>query len=192
MTLLRATAPATLPLSLAEVKAHLRVDFADDDSLIGGLLAAAVAYVDGTGVLGRAMITQDWAQWVNQSPGRVRLEMGPFQSLVSVQYYDADGVLQTATLADFETWLSHDHVICKPKDDHEWPNADTRPDAIKITYRAGFGDDAADVPQTIKQAMLMLIAHWYERRESASEDRLVTVPFGFESLMSVERVSWYG
>ena len=192
MTLLRAVPPSALPLTTDEVKAHLRVDFDDEDTLIGGLIAAAVAYVDGTGVLGRAMITQDWAQWVSQSPGWVRLQMGPFQSLVSVQYYDADSVLQTATLTDFETRLDGDYVICKPKDDFAWPGAETRQDAIKITYRAGFGDAASDVPHTLKQAMLMLIAHWYERRESTTEARLTTLPFGFESLLSVERVSWYG
>ena len=192
MTLLRVSPPAALPLSLAEAKAHLRITHSSEDDLIDGLIAAAVAYVDGTGLLGRAMITQDWAQWVNQAPGWVRLEIGPFQSLVSVQYYDTDNVLQTATLSDFETRLAGDFVICKPKEDFEWPNAETRQDAIKITYRAGFGDAAGDVPQTVRHAMLLMIAHWYENREASSEKSMAKLPMGVDALLGVERVVWYG
>ena len=192
MTLARVTAPAALPLSLAEVKEHLRVTNAYQDDLIDGLIAAAVAYVDGTGLLGRAMITQDWAQWVNQAPGWVRLEIGPFQSLVSVEYYDTDNVLQAATLGDFETRLAGDFVICKPKEDFEWPNAETRQDAIKITYRAGFGDAASDVPQNVRHAMFLMIAHWYKQWSASTEIKMNTLPMGVDALLGVDRVAWYG
>lgn len=189
--LIRSAAPASEPVTLAEAKAHCRVDFTDDDDLIGGLVSAAVAQVDAQGILGRAMVTQDWAQWEPQSPGWVKLDLGPFQSLVSVEYYDADGVLQTATLSDFETRLSGDFVIVKPKDNAAWPNADARPDAIKITYRVGYGA-ASDVPSNIKQAILMMVAHWYENREAASEAKMMEVPMGVEYLLGNERVGWYG
>ena len=192
MTLVRVAAPATDVISLAEAKAHLRVDFSDDDTLISGLIAAAISHVDGKGELGRAMITQTWAQWVSQAPGWVRLRMGPFQALTSVEYYDTDNVLQTATLSDFETRLDGDFVICKPKEDFEWPSAETRADAIKITYTAGFGDAATDVPQGIRQALLMLVAHWYENREAASEVKLNDLPRAVDALLGNERVSWYG
>ena len=189
--LVRAAAPAADPVTLAEAKAHCRVDFTDHDGEIGGFISAAVAHIDALGTLGRAMVTQDWAQWEPQSPGWVRLDLGPFQSLQSVEYYDAAGVLQSATLSDFETRLQGDYVVCKPKDNAAWPNADARADAIKITYRVGYGD-AADVPVNIKQAILMLVAHWYENREASSEGKLMAVPMGVDYLLSTERVSWYG
>lgn len=188
----RITAPVEKPVSLAEAKAHCRVDFSDDDTLIASLIDAAVSHIDGEGELGRAMITQTWAQWETQSPGWPRLKIGPFQSLVSVEYYDDDSVLQEATLADFETRLQGDFVICKPKEDREWPTADTRADAIKITYTAGFGDDAADVPMGIRHAILMLVAHWYENREAISEGRMVPTPMAVEALIGNERAGWYG
>ena len=190
--LLLAAAPAVDPVSVTEAKAHCRVDVTDDDTLIGGLIAAAVAHIDARGVLGRAMVTQDWAQWECQAPGNVRLHMGPFQSLVSVEYYDTDGALQTATLTDFETRLSGDFVVCQPKSGFTWPAAQTRDDAIKITYRAGFGDAGSDVPQSLRQAVLMLVAHWYENREAVAETKFEEVPLAVAALIGAERVGWYG
>jgi uncharacterized phiE125 gp8 family phage protein len=189
--LIRETAPATEPVTLAQAKDQLRVTHDDEDTLIGRLVSVAVAHFDATGALGRAMITQDWAQWEPQSPGYVRLDMGPFQSLVSVEYYDADGVLQTADLADFETRLKNDFVICRPKENAEWPNADDRDDAIKITYRVGYGD-ADDVPENVKHAILLLVGHLYENRESSTEAALKELPMGIEFLLNNERVGWYG
>lgn len=192
MTTLRTIAPATAPVSLSEAKLHLRVDGSDEDSLITGLIDAATAHFDGQGVLGRAMVTQSWAQWVDQTPGWVRLTVGPFQSLTSVEYYDADNALQTATLADFEVRLDGDFVIVKPKKDHVWPNAYIRQDAIKITYVAGFGDAATDVPQSIRQAILLTVGHWYENREAVVEGNYKSLPMAVEALIGVERAGWYG
>lgn len=186
------TAPATTPITTAEAKAHLRISHADDDTLIARLIDAAVAHVDATGELGRAMITQSWAQWVPQSPGDVRLAIGPFQSLTSVKYYDSAGTLQTATLGDYETRLFGDTVIVRPADGAAWPNAQSRADAIKLTYVAGFGAATTDVPQNVRHALLMIVAHWYETRETTTEAALHDVPMAAAALLGNERVSWYG
>jgi uncharacterized phiE125 gp8 family phage protein len=187
----RAVAPATLPITLAEIKDQLRISGDAQDALLYRLAESAVDVVDGEGLLGRAMITQTWAQYASQSPGWVRLEMGPFIALVSVEYYDAAGTLQAADVADFETRLQDDYVICKPKADREWPTADTRQDAIKITYTAGFGA-AVDVPPGLKHALLLLVTHWYENPGASTGEALSAIPLGFEMSLNRERVSWYG
>jgi len=192
VTTMRATAPATAPISLSEAKLHLRVDGSHEDSLITGLIEAATAHFDGQGVLGRAMVTQSWVQWVDQNPGWVRLTVGPFQSLTSVEYYDADNALQTATLTDFEVRLDGDFVIVKPKKDHVWPPAYIRQDAIKITYVAGFGDAATDVPQSIRQAILLTVGHWYEHRIAVDKGAYKELPLAVDALIGAERVGWYG
>jgi len=190
--LARSAAPAVTPVSVTEVKTHLRITGSDDDTYLTALIGAAVAYVDATGVLGRAMITQSWAQWVPQSPGYVRLAIGTFQSLTSVEYYDADGALQTDTLSNYETRLDRDHVLCKPKEGFSWPSAQSRGDAIKITYAAGFGDAGTDVPAGVRHALLMLVGHWYETRETVGEANTYDAPKAFDALISNERVGWYG
>lgn len=192
MTLARTAAPAANPITLDEVKAQLRVTSSDEDTHINSLIAAAVSYVDGTGVLGRAMITQDWAQWVSASPGPVRLLIGPVQELVSVQYYDTDNAIQTATLSDFELRLAGDFSTILPKSGKSWPASYSRSDAIKITYRAGFGDTGTDVPAGVRLALIMLVAHWYENREAATDAPIHSLPMAFDALINGERVSWYG
>ena len=192
MTSVLVTAPAVEPISLSEAKEHLRVDGSDEDTLISGLISAAVSHVDADGVLGRAMISQTWAYWTRSSPGVVTLPMSPFQSLTSVEYYDADNALQSATASDFETRLAGDRVTLRPKSGKVWPPAYTREDAIKITYVAGFGAAATDVPQSIRQALLLLIGHWYESRTAVSEISMKEVPLAVGSLIGCERVGWYG
>lgn len=188
----RVTAPAAEPISLAEAKAQARVDHADDDTLIGALIDAAVDMVDGDGHLGRAMITQTWAQWAPTAPGVIRLRMGPFQSLTSIQYFDENGTLQSADVADFEVRKFGDLSDVYPKDGKAWPTADARADAIKVTYVAGFGDAASDVPAGIRHALLMLVAHWYDTRKAASEASLHDAPMAVDALLGRHRVGWYG
>lgn len=192
MTSVRISAPTVAPVSLDDAKAHVRVDSSFEDGYISGLIEAAVAHFDGTGVLGRAIITQTWAEWVGNSPGSVRLPVGPFQSLTSIEYYDTDNALQTADVADFEVRLDGDFVRVLPKDGASWPGAYSRRDAIKITYVAGYGDAATDVPASIRHAILLTVGHWYQNREAVSEVAMKEVPLAVQSLIGVERVGWYG
>ncbi len=183
------TAPTSDPVSIDDAKTHMRVEDTEDDAYIGSLIKAATAFVDADGVLGRAMVTQTWAQHGYGWSGRVALTMTPVQSLSAVKYYDVDNALQTATLSDFR-------LIGTPKDSFvepvsSWPATFDRPDALRLEYVAGYGASSA-VPVAVQHAMLMLIAHWYENREEASEVSLKRAPLGFEALINKERASWYG
>jgi uncharacterized phiE125 gp8 family phage protein len=117
---------------------------------------------------------------------------GPVQSVSAVKYYDPAGVLQTATLSDFDVFGTARNKTVSPKSGFSWPVTQNRTDAIKIEYVVGFGDDITDIPQTVRHALMMLVGHWYENREEAQSDKLVDVPFGFEELIGIERGSWYG
>jgi uncharacterized phiE125 gp8 family phage protein len=184
------TPAAALPLSTAEVKEHLAIDGTDRDDLILQMINAAVGYIDGLGVLGKSIITQTWGQWTGVSPGDVILRMHPVQSLSAVKYFDTDGVFQTATVSDFDLQQAGEWALVKPHTDASWPSAQSREAAIRIDFVAGYGL-AVDVPDPIKQALMMLVAHWFENRESSSESRLVETPFGFNEIISTYRSSWY-
>src|SRR5690606_25200369 len=61
MILTRVTAPAQPLVSRDALKAHLRVRHDDENDLIDGLGAAAMAHIDGPrGVLGRCIQPQGW------------------------------------------------------------------------------------------------------------------------------------
>ncbi|RUM40311.1 MAG: hypothetical protein DSY80_10440, partial [Desulfocapsa sp.] len=61
MDLTNITPAASEPLTLAEVKDHLRILDNDQDTLLSSLITAATSYLDTRhGILGRALITQTW------------------------------------------------------------------------------------------------------------------------------------
>ncbi len=51
---------------------------------------------------------------------------------------------------------------------------------ITIEVTAGFGPLAIDVPEPLRQAMLQLVAHWFEHRGNASPPPL---PLTLEGLL---------
>lgn len=189
--LTRITAPSETPISLAEVKAQIRVDHADEDTYITSLINAATGFVDGLGALGRAMVTQGWSQAEYNPPEKICLRILPAQSLDAVKYYDDANALQTATLADFELVADSDVAYVRPIIGKSWPSTYDRPDGLIVEYTSGHGA-AADVPATIKHAMLMLVAHWYQNRETVVFGTPNTIPYGFSDMLTIERGGWYG
>ena len=86
-----------------------------------------------------------------------------------------------------------DFVEIVVKDGASWPTAQDRTDAIKITYTAGFGDAASDVPRGLRHALLMTVAHWYESREPVVIGTSVSdLPMAVQALVNRHRVAWYG
>ena len=85
MTPTLVTAPVSTPVDLADLKAHLRVDHDDDDATLAALMASAVAHLDGwTGVLGRAIMPQEWAVTLDEA-GEYTLPM-PDVTAATVDY----------------------------------------------------------------------------------------------------------
>lgn len=165
---IRTVAPETAPVSLTETKAHLRVDFDDDDTLITSLIDAATAHVDGwTGVLGRALVMQTWRQDFCCFRPRLRLPLAPASSITSTTYYDGDNVQQTLSADIYQLLTDARGPFVTPKPDQIWPGSYDREDAVSVTYVAGYGDADA-VPAPIRAAILLIIGHLYENREAST------------------------
>lgn len=162
MPLTLVTPPSSTPVTLAEAKAHLRVDGTADEALITALIDAATAHLDGySGILGRALVTQTWALTMDSLPGDgFKLSLPPIQSVTSITYVDSDGATQA--LASDQYVLSGDHV--RPAYGVTWPTPRDQADAVTVIFVVGYGD-AADVPGPIKAAMLLMIGDLYANRE---------------------------
>jgi uncharacterized phiE125 gp8 family phage protein len=186
----RTVAPAEPLLSLAEVKAHVRVDHDDEDDLISSLIAAATDHLDGrAGVLGRALVTQTWVQEWSGFPAcrRIRLPLPDVQS-VTISYIDADGAEQTFPASDYH--LTHDarSGLAILDDAASWPSADDQPDAVTVTMVAGFGDREA-VPAAIRIAAMILVATWYASREAVVTGATASVtPISVDRLIQPYRL----
>lgn len=185
----RTSAPATQPVTLSEAKAQLRVDGVDDDAYILSLIATATADVEE--MTDRPLITQTWALSLKHPHYRVYLPKTPVQSIDSITYFDRDEVSQTATVADFHLFSDIYRAWVEPKDDKDWPDVFNRPDALTITFIAGYGAAAA-VPVEVKHAILMLVSHWYEQRVAVSEKLMREVPFSVSSLVGLHKRGWIG
>lgn len=179
------SAPANDLVSLAEAKTQLVVNHSDDDALITRLIGAVSSYIDGYfGILGRALITQDWqasaSNWKN-----FRLPMPDVQSIVSVKYFDEDGAEQTLQSAAYDIEYDGDwpYLVFSDK-----PILQNKDQVVFVVSRHGYGDDASDIPQSIRHAALMLISHYYEHRDAGSALTIKEVPMGFDALVSAYRL----
>lgn len=186
------TAPAVPLLSVAEAKAHLRVDHDDDDVLIEGLIDAATAHLDGwSGILGRCLVNQTWEESFSCFPrgDRLRFRLWPVVSISSVTYRDADDAEQTLSAALYAGPLADGAGAYLALNDGEvWPSTYTRDDAVTVTYVAGHGAAASDVPAAIRHAALLMIGHWYAQREAVSAaGQSAEVPIGVSALLAPYR-----
>lgn len=185
----RTSAPVADLLSTAEVKQHIRVDFDGDDAVIDEMISAVTSYLDGYhGILRRALITQTWAEYFPAFGYRMPLRLGPVQSIDAVTYYDAEGVEQTVDASAYRLHETASTAYLVQTNGYSWPSADSRDDAVTISYVAGYGDAASDVPAAIRQAAKLLVAHWFENREGVVTGMPANVtPKGVDALLASYR-----
>lgn len=180
----RTAAPAAL-ITTSEAKAQCRIDSTDEDTLIDSLVSAAVSHLDGySGVLGRALVTQTWQQDFSGFCSKLRLPVGDLIAVTGVTYYDTSNAQQTLASSVYTAFTDSlgPYVTLKP--DQVWPSIYSRADAVRVTWTAGYGAAAA-VPPAIKQAALLLIAHWYDNRSGVAVGETPTeMPLAVNSLLA--------
>ena len=185
------TAPIAEPLSLAEVKAHLRVDIADDDALITLLIVAARQYCEQA--TARSLVTQQWALVMDgfYATGSqvISLERGPVQSIDSIAYLDMGGVQQVMPATDYAADLTGMLARITPRFGKIWPITLPQIGTAAINFTAGFGAPVA-VPEGLKSWMKLRIGSLYRNREAVLVDgRIDVVPLPFiDSLLDAYRI----
>jgi uncharacterized phiE125 gp8 family phage protein len=109
-------------------------------------------------------------------------------AVTSFGYLDVDGASQSLVLnTDYILDISSDVARLKAVD--SWPSTNNQINAVTIVYTAGFGA-AADVPQGIKQAILMCTANMYNFRTSQVEGGLSVVDYTVRTILDRYRVTW--
>ncbi len=165
MTAVLITGPAVEPVSLNEAKAHLRVDGTDEDTLVSSLIVAARIHVEA--YTHRIFITQIWSiyldKWPHDQP--LMLPISPVQSVTAINTYEDDDSFVAADPVSYVV----DAVSFPPRIRGRGTGVPPRPgralNGIEIIVNAGYGNDGIQVPQPIRQAILMLVAQWFEHRE---------------------------
>lgn len=165
------TQPSVEPLTLSYVKNYLKLDgISADDDLVEAMLTAArerceeycnIKFID-------TVIEQVYDEFPK---GRtlencLHLTVGNVSSVEFVKYYDESGTLQTwsDTSYDIDTYDKAGRICVTTGE--SYPSSDTdRINNVVVRYTSGFGTSGTDVPQAIKQAILLQIGYMYNNRE---------------------------
>ena len=147
--------PTVAALSLDEAKAHLRLDHDDENTLVESLIKVAQAHLDGPdGVLSVVLTDSRWEEsFEERGCEKVSLQQQPVRSIHSVS---VDGAALSPENFSLHQKRSGRAVV-------EFATAQSG--QIVIQYNAG-AEDAASVPEPIKQAMRLHIGSLYELRET--------------------------
>lgn len=178
----RITPPAEMPITVEAAKIFLRVDGADEDALIEGLIAAAADHLDGrTGLLGRCLVTQVWQYQAVGFQRQFSLGM-PGAVAATVHYFDRDGASQELPQEDI-TLVDTARGSCLVF-------ADRQPTAVwygPVTIDVTFGTAPDKVPAALVQAIRMLVAHWYANREAVASGSATELPLAVNALIAPYR-----
>ena len=172
------TAPSGLVVTLADIKAHLRVEHSADDALIGALHDAAVAHLDGwRGALGRAILSQVWRQdYEDWGTGDLALPL-PDVSAATATYRDPETGSFSAATGELLQGLGGPFVRFE-----EFPDADL----VRIQFTCALPTQLLPVVQT---AVKLMVGTWYENREAViTGTTATTVPLAVEAL--IDAVRW--
>ncbi|GAA0566699.1 head-tail connector protein [Rhizomicrobium electricum] len=160
MSLQLLTPPAAEPVTLAEAKAHLKIDTSDEDALVATLITAARARAEWH--TGRAFVTQRWRLRLDAWPqqGVIELPLPPLVSVEEVAVTDAGGIRSVLDPAAYrvDAASAPGRVIVTVRP----PSLRAR-DGLEVAFTAGYGDASA-VPVAIQQAILEVVADLYTHR----------------------------
>jgi uncharacterized phiE125 gp8 family phage protein len=180
--------PAIEPITLADAKAYLRIEHAADDDALAALVAGARIHVEAQ--TRRALITQTWRLSRDAWPddGRIAVLPVPLRSLAAARIYKSDGTTLAIPTAAFAA-----DAAAAPAVLAFTPGTFVAPGravaGIELDVEVGYGPGATDVPQPLRQAIRMLVAHWYENRGvTASGAAAATLPESVAALLRPYRV----
>lgn len=170
MTPILLSGPAAEPLTLDEARAWLRLDDPAENELVAALVKAARIAVEQA--TRRALIAQKWRLRLDAWPldRIVPLPLSPILSLDAVRIFDAAGNARALDLAGFYMERSPRARLFL---DVAQPPPGRLRDGIEIDITIGYGVNANAVPESLRQAMRMLVAFWYERRGDALHEHTV-------------------
>lgn len=185
--LLTITANNTLCVSLADARAHLRIDSDNttEDAQIQQWIKVATAAAEN--YLNRALLNTTFEQkfdsWNNNE---LLLYRTPVSSITSVKYFDTDGAEQTLAADQYELDKSIEPSVIVPAYQVNWPSLRGHRNDVAVRYIAGYGASASDIPTPIIQAILVMLTTMYEKRE----DYVHRMPTASIHLLNPYRVLW--
>ncbi|MDE1151402.1 MAG: head-tail connector protein [Micavibrio sp.] len=166
--------PALEPVTLADMKTHLRLTHSAEDTLVQNLITAARQACEA--FTGLALQTQSWRLQLDRAAEVIALPKSPVQAITTIT---CDGMM--AAPESYRLDNAGMRLVFL-----DTPQTVSRFNGIVIDYTAGFGDGAEDVPALLRQGIRQLTARLYEQRGDGAMEALL--PSGAASLFQPFRV----
>jgi len=179
-------AETTCPFTTDEIKLHLKVTTAADDALIAQIMLAATTAAEH--YQRRTYITRERVYYLDAFPRIIRPPYSPLVTVEKIEYYDTNGTLQELAPANYRKDIDTEPGRVTEAYNCTWPDTRAMTGAVIVTYTSGYGALSTNVPDDIRLAIKMMVAHFYEHRESVSPEQMYEVPMGVKDLLEMRRI----
>ena len=172
-------------ITVADLKAHLRVTHTQEDTLISALRSAAISWVEEHCNIKLGSYTArgylpDWR--VAYFP------IGPVTAITEVKYQTTADKDYTTDLTTLGTTLWYTDEITQPARIafRDYPTTyDYALTPVVVSFTAGY----TTMPAPVLQAIRLLVAHMYENRQEEVTGTITTrLKFGLEALLNPFRI----
>jgi uncharacterized phiE125 gp8 family phage protein len=171
---------------LADVKAHLRVDFNDDDTYIGDIMTAVRSYIEDYCDVAFGTITHtaywDYAYPLVNVPKKFDtiaiLGAGDADLTPTLSVKQADGSYVAATADSYDVDYVSNPIRVHMK------SGFSESGRTLNRYKFTFTTVALTVPEYVFQAFLMIAGHYYENRQDVGKERIFEVPMNSRYLLN--------
>ena len=188
------TAPATEPITLAEVKAHGRIDTSADDLYITELIIAVRQMFETE--THRAFMNQSWTLWYDAPPIRCgitgqwwdgvregarvetvinHLDLRPTQlsSITQVNSYGTDNVATVFASTNYFLDKVSNPARLVLNQGSTWPTSLRPANALSVEVVSGYGANPSDVPAEIRHILKAAVLNWYSSRGDCASQKQI-------------------
>ena len=208
------TDTTVLPVTVNEIKQHLRIDADnfDQDAELSMMLKSAITTLEE--YTGRSFITKTYEWHLDKIPyaqedylsegittgpdmqmtqNYINLPKSPLVAVSSfTSYNDSDAATVFAATNYYVDTVSIPPKVVLRRSS-SFPSGSLRvANAFKIIFTAGYGTAPKDVPEAIKQAINLYVSHLYENRELYIEQKQLPVPMTLATLLQPYKVMRFG
>jgi len=183
------TAATALPVTLATMKATLRLDNSDQDALLTASIWAASQSVEA--YTGQTLTTTTFEAFWDDMPAVFQLPTNsPVQSIESIKYYDQDGTEQTLASDQYRADIYRQPARIEPAYGVSWPAVRNMANSVTVQYKAGHGDASTDVPAVLAAAVESQAVDIYEHPESLIVGTISGLNATAERLLASYKIAW--
>ena len=193
LTIVRTSSPVIESVTLEEVKRFLNVATHTDDTLLSDIIFNTTDYLES--VLHRQFLAAsyrfsldrfpwdpNWSiqqniWWTIDPRSIIEIPRPPLQSITAIVYQDVNNTQQTFATTEYGVDVDSEPGRVYLLPGHSWPSTYAIPNAVKITYFAGW-TTVATMPQRLRSLLLFVIGDLYHyRRGTSIEDFIQEVPY---------------